>query len=419
MFLRSTRERNPELIAAAVHLHQTGQIGPNTYVLDIDRVVENARLMARIAGEHGLSLYAMTKQAGRNPFLARAAVAGGIPAAVTVEPAEARLLHSHGIPLGNVGHLVQIPAHDMADILAMGPDVVTVFSLEAAERVAEAARHMAAPQDLLLRVMEPGDFSYRGQEGGFLLEELGGAVERLAALPSVRIAGVTAFPCLLVDRETGAAEPTPNFSTLLEAARILRDDFGLNVRQVNAPSVTCAATIPLLAAMGATHGEPGSSLTGNTPLHTDGGQPEVPAQVYVSEVATVRDDRAYCFGGGFYARSNMAGALLFSRGSDEPVELGVDPLPPGIIDYYGALLLPPGVRPRLGDTVVFAFRAQTFVTRAQVAAVGGIAQDEPDLLGICDASGNLLGDNELPVGTDTARNRADDAWSRYQSGGRT
>jgi hypothetical protein len=40
MFLRATLERNPELLDAAIELHRIRAIGPNTLILDIDRIVE-------------------------------------------------------------------------------------------------------------------------------------------------------------------------------------------------------------------------------------------------------------------------------------------------------------------------------------------------------------------------------------------
>jgi len=52
---------------------------------------------------------------------------------------------------------------------------------------------------------------------------------------------------------------------------------------------------------------------------------------------------------------------------------------------------------------VFAFRSQVFVGRCQVAAVAGLASDSPRVVGICDQHGNVLGEDQLPVGTERAR----------------
>ena len=109
MFLSVTLKRNPALIEAAVNLHRKGAIPPDTYVLDLDAIAYNARLLARAADRAGIRLYMMTKQIGRNPEVARLIAANGIRRAVAVDPWEARLLGRSGIALGNVGHWCRFP----------------------------------------------------------------------------------------------------------------------------------------------------------------------------------------------------------------------------------------------------------------------------------------------------------------------
>lgn len=410
MFLEATIRRNPELIDAAIELHRSGRIGPNTYVIDIDRVLANARLLAAEADRLGLSLHAMTKQHGRNPFVALAAIEGGVADIVAVDVPEARLLHSHGLPIGHVGHLVQIPARDTAEVLAMRPRVVTVFSVAAAARISSEAERLGSAQDILLRVWKPGDFLHPAQEGGFRVEDVARAARQIADLPGVRIAGVTSFPCLAAD-ETGVVRPTGNLASVTAAADALRDVLGIEPREINAPGVTATSTLHLIAERGATHGEPGSSLAGNTPLHVDD-QPEIPAMVYVSEIASIDGDRAYCFGGGFYSRSRLRRGLLV-RGTERRL-VDAPLLPPEVIDYYGTLELA-GVPAEVGDAVVFAFRAQAFVGRCQVAAVAGIASGRPELLGIGDQHGNLLGDDQLPLSAEAAREAVRERWASHRS----
>jgi hypothetical protein len=78
-------------------------------------------------------------------------------------------------------------------------------------------------------------------------------------------------------------------------------------------------------------------------------------------------------------------------------------LPAEVIDYYGWLTLDGGRAPDVGDPVVFAFRSQVFVGRCQVAAVAGLASGAPRLLAVCDQHGNVLGQDQLPVGEQRAR----------------
>jgi hypothetical protein len=62
--------------------------------------------------------------------------------------------------------------------------------------------------------------------------------------------------------------------------------------------------------------------------------------------------------------------------------------PPAAIDYYGQLHLADAPPVEVGDTVVFGFRAQAFVTRAYTAGITGIASGRPRVAGIYAADGH-------------------------------
>ncbi|MZD03753.1 YhfX family PLP-dependent enzyme [Streptomyces sp. SID5785] len=387
MFLDSLLTRNPELVDAAAGLHRSGAIPPDTYVMDLDAVEANASLLAAEAGRLGLTLWFVVKQLGRNPELIRA-VARHIPRYAAIDAPEARTLHAAGARAGNLGHLVQIPRRALPEMLAWQPETVTVFDLANARAVSEAATGLGRVQDVLVRLEGADGFVYPGQEGGVPLAALDDFAAELERLPGVRIAGVTAFPCVLCDPVTGAPAPTPSFEVALKARQVLAAR-GHTDLKLSAPSATSMASLPLLAELGATHGEPGHCLTGTTPLHArDTTQPEKPAYVYVTEVAhTLADGRPAVFGGGFYARSHITSALLPRTG----LRLGVRHAPPENIDYYRLLDAPPrGGDVRLGDTALFAFRTQIFVTRSTVAVVAGLSDGAPRLLGLYDAQGRAL-----------------------------
>ena len=53
--------------------------------------------------------------------------------------------------------------------------------------------------------------------------------------------------------------------------------------------------------------------------------------------------------------------------------------PPSAIDYYAMIDATGPRRPRVGDTAVFGFRGQAFVTRAYVVGVSGIAAGKPEV----------------------------------------
>src|SRR5690349_16498198 len=127
MFPETVKKRNPALIRAALEYHQSGEIPPNTYLFDYDAVQENAHLLAKSAGEHRLSLFFITKQIGHNPALLEAIQHGGLERGTAVDVTETYALAEHGVHLGNVGHLTQLPTHDVTPVLSLKPDFVTVF----------------------------------------------------------------------------------------------------------------------------------------------------------------------------------------------------------------------------------------------------------------------------------------------------
>ncbi|AYV30192.1 YhfX family PLP-dependent enzyme [Streptomyces sp. CJ_13] len=389
MFLDAVLGRNPALAEAAAALHGAGVIPPDTYVLDLDAVEANAAALAAGAERYGLGLWCVAKQFGRSPELVRA-VARHLPAFAAIDPAEARALRAAGVRAGNLGHLVQIPRRALPELLAWRPEAVTVFDLDNARAVSAAARALGFVQDVLVRLEAAAGTGFAGQEGGVPPEALEGYAERLERLPGIRIAGVTAFPCVVCDPVSGLPGPTANLARAVAARAALaaRGHTGL---KLSAPGATSVAALPLLAEHGATHGEPGHALTGTTPLHAvDRRQPERPAYVYVTEVAhTLADGRPAVYGGGFYPRAVIRGALLARTGA----RLAVEEAPAGNIDYYRLLAAPAGGagRVRAGDTVVLAFRTQIFVTRSRVAVVAGLSGGSARLVGQYDALGRAYG----------------------------
>jgi predicted amino acid racemase len=386
MFLSSLRRRNPDFLRAAMALHASGSVPANSYVLDLDTVTANAQVMTEAAARLGLTVFAMTKQVGRNPHFCQAVKAGGIDAAVAVDMPCARAVRAGGLRLGHLGHLVQVPKRETDEAAMMEPAFWTVFSEIAAARAAAAAGRAGRVQNLLLRIHAPGDTFYLGHQGGFDAGDVLEAADYVDGLAGARCAGVTTFPALLFSAPEGTVGPTHNLGTLEAAASALRAT-GRQV-QLNAPGTTSSATFATLAAAGATQVEPGHGLTGTTPLHavTDD-LPELPAAAYVTEVSHSYGGRAYCFGGGMYIDpvfpDYQVQALVAPGGDLDAAFLADAELPPpSMIDYYGMLTPPDGRQIRAGDTVVFGFRIQAFVTRAYIVPVGGVRDGSPRALGV-------------------------------------
>lgn len=373
---------NKKLIEAALDFHQQGIIPPNTYVIDLDTVKRNAKVLSEKAKKQDIELFFMTKQFGRNPLVAQAIVESGIEKAVAVDPWEAMTLSKNGIQIGHVGHLVQIPVHMIPTILNLNPDYVTVFSYENARNISRIAQQMGKKQKVFLRIANKDDYIYNGQEGGFTFEQLVKDIESMEKLEGIEIAGLTSFPCILIQDDVPTI--TPNVKSM-QTAKLFLMNRGYEKLEMNMPSATSTATMKLLKENGATQGEPGHALIGTTPLHASQNLEEKPAMVYVSEVSHLYNNHAYVFGGGFYPRSHMKEALVGTNRQNLKRVPTIDNVPTNI-DYYGSLATD-GVR--VGDTVIYAFRTQVFVTNAHVAVLKNISAN-PELVGIYDSMGNLI-----------------------------
>jgi predicted amino acid racemase len=416
--------RNPKLIEAAFKLHRDRRVPANSWIWDLDAVAANADALIAKTRELGLTAYVMTKQYNRNPLVTQVAIKRGFRGGVAVDIHCARVMHRYGIPVGHVGHLNQVPWREMDAVIAMRPEVITVFSVENARQISAAAARAGITQDLLMRPIGEGDIFFEGQEGGFPEEGIIQAAKEISQLPNVRIVGVTSFPCVRYNfGEAGHSEPVanPNLATVARVAQKLRDELGLEITQLNTPGNTSIETLPLLAAGGSTHVEPGHGLIGTTPNQIlDGTQPEIPTYVFLSEVSHHVNGRAYAFGGGLWGQ--MAGFLNLSDGNfprhqalvgsdlDSAAALEFEPQEQ-IIDYHGALY--PGDRVKVGDTVVLGLYTQAQMTRSYIVPVSGISTGEPEAHGIFDVGTHMLDEDYSAVPTSEARRLIDLALERY------
>lgn len=390
MFLDVLRRRNSRLVEAAITLHQRGELPANCYVFDLDAVRANAQAFSTEAARLGLEPFAMTKQVGRNPDFCRALIAGGLDAAVAVDMECARAVSRAGMRVGHVGHLVQIARAETDAAADLSPDYWTVFNLDKAAEAANAAKRRGRTQALLARLHGADDQFYSGHEGGFPAADVAAVADAIDALDGARFAGITTFPALLFDDTERQLRPTTNLATLGRAADALRSR-GRDTIEINAPGTTSVAALPRLADGGATQVEPGHALTGTTPLHAVEDLVEVPAACYLTEVSHIYGGRAFCFGGGMYVDPvfppYQVRALVGRDASTTHLLVATLP-PPAAIDYYGQLDVTGGANVVEGDSVVFGFRMQAFVTRAYTAGLHGLDAAAPTVAGIWSASGS-------------------------------
>ncbi len=375
MFINKMLETNKPLLETSFTFHQKGLILPDSYVIDMDSLIENAKKILNEAKKHNMEAYFMLKQIGRNPEIAKELVKIGYKGAVVVDFKEAQVMMKHHIPISNVGHLVQTPKALLQKIVDYGCEYYTVFSLERIKDLNECAKKSHKKIQLMLKVVGQNDMIYSGQTAGFRLETLEEIIPQITTLKNVDIKGVTSFPCFLYNESEKKICATPNYQTLLNARNILKKH-GIEINNINAPSTSSVATIQAMEGLEVNSIEPGHGLTGTTPLHAYQNCAEVPSVVYVSEVSHNFDGKAYCYGGGHYRRGHVKKALV-GRCLSDAKEVKVEAPSDESIDYYFGLEEPCHVN----DTVIMAFRFQMFVTRSNVCLIDGLRSNKPVLRG--------------------------------------
>lgn len=391
MFLHSLLRTNPKFVSSAIELHQSGQIPANSYVLDIDTISENAKHIFAETQKHGLTVFPMTKQFGRNPHALRALTTAGAESFVSVDMTCARGIRHGGYQVGHIGHLVQIPKHEIAEALSFAPHYWTVFSRFQAELISKALVR-GARQAVLLRVYGRDDIVVPTHAGGFAVETIDADIDYIAGLPGIDIAGVTTYPSANFDRLDRVVLETPNVHSMLAVAEKLRRR-GVKDVQINMASELSTATVGLAAKFGATQVEPGHAFTGTSPLQIFARVPEKQAIIYLSEISHAAAGGSFFFGGGLYecigalehTRQALIGRANSGGSAHQLTDLTIPPN--GVIDFYGKLSHPSSFDARSGNSVIVCTRPQAFFTRAYVVPVKGIHSGSPEVIAISDVNG--------------------------------
>ena len=409
MLADKTIERNPEMLEAAIELHQSGLIPAPTHMIDLDVVAENARVLAEAAKSCGLRVFVMTKQDGHEPHMTRLALDRGLDAVVAVEAIQAHRIHRYGFPLGHIGHLSNVPRHQIPAILAMEPEFVTVYTYEAAKAISEVATELGREQSLYVVTTNYGDEgTYDEMIGGWTEETCVDGVRPLLDLPNVRVAGLTQHVTIdyVSQDDAHSAKPTEGFFTTLRAKEKLEQELGLEDLRINCAGNANAVTMPILAGYGATDVEPGAALTGSAKFHAVQDMPEKPAHVLVSEATHTWRGDALVVGGGFsfvwdFNETPERFRGLFGRTLEEAKANQLVFKGPPWVDFHGVFDCE-GREPTFGDTLLFCHLSQAFVERGYVAAVSGISEGKPRLRGLFDNACNMLDEEFNPIALEEA-----------------
>ena len=237
------------------------------------------------------------------------------------------------------------------------------------EAGAAARARRPRAQTCSLRVARPGDRFYRGHEGGMPAQT--------TSWPSPT--GSTRSPASVRRRHDlpgNALRPgvrhrraTPNLATLTDAKAAL-ERAGRTGVEVNAPGTTSTAILLDAGRGRCDPGRAGSRAHGHhaagTPWPTSSRSPPSPTS---AEVSHLWDGEAFVFGGGLYVdpvlgrTPTQRSCLPRGHGLADAIRVDVEMPAPEAIDYY-AIQSPTTGRIAPGDTVLFGFRPQVFVTRA-------------------------------------------------------
>lgn len=376
LFLKRLLDTNKAFVDASLDLYKKGLILPDSYCIDVDIFLENAKNILNEAKKYNINLFYMLKQVGRNPYLAKKLEDLGYKGAVCVDFKEVEVMMKNNLKLCNIGHLVQIPKNMLSRVIEYGVEIITVYSYDMIKEISNIALSLNKTQDIMLRILDENSEIYPGQEAGFSVNEVKELIPKLKDLKGVKLNGITSFPCFLYSPDEKCIKETNNLFSVLEVNEFLKNQ-NLYVKHINLPSVSTVENIKKIYSYGGTDAEPGHALTGTTPLNIDSGV-EIPAYLYISEISHVFKNNSYFYGGGYYPRGHMKHGYIDNK------IVNVNNFNATNIDYYLSL----EGKYNIFDPIILCFRTQMFVTRSDIVLIEGIHSNNIHIVGIYNTQGD-------------------------------
>lgn len=376
LFLKRLLDTNKAFVDASLDLYKKGLILPDSYCIDVDMFLENAKNILNEAKKYNINLFYMLKQVGRNPYLAKKLEDLGYKGAVCVDFKEVEVMMKNNLKLCNIGHLVQIPKNMLSRVIEYGVEIITVYSYDMIKEISNIALSLNKTQDIMLRILDENSEIYPGQEAGFSVNEVKELIPKLKNLKGVKLNGITSFPCFLYSPDEKCIKETNNLFSVLEVNEFLKKQ-NLYVKHINLPSVSTVENIKKIYSYGGTDAEPGHALTGTTPLNIDSGV-EIPAYLYISEISHVFKNNSYFYGGGYYPRGHMKHGYIDNK------IVNVNNFNATNIDYYLSL----EGKYNIFDPIILCFRTQMFVTRSDIVLIEGIHSNNIHIVGIYNTQGD-------------------------------
>lgn len=376
LFLKRLLDTNKSFVDASLDLYKKGLILPDSYCIDVDMFLENAKNILNEAKKYNINLFYMLKQVGRNPYLAKKLEDLGYKGAVCVDFKEVEVMMKNNLKLCNIGHLVQIPKNMLSRVIEYGVEIITVYSYDMIKEISNIALSLNKTQDIMLRILDENSEIYPGQEAGFSVNEVKELIPKLKDLKGVKLNGITSFPCFLYSPDEKCIKETNNLFSVLEVNEFLKNQ-NLYVKHINLPSVSTVENIKKIYSYGGTDAEPGHALTGTTPLNIDSGV-EIPAYLYISEISHVFKNNSHFYGGGYYPRGHMKHGYIDNK------IVNVNNFNATNIDYYLSL----EGKYNIFDPIILCFRTQMFVTRSDIVLIEGIHSNNIHIVGIYNTQGD-------------------------------
>lgn len=376
LFLKRLLDTNKAFVDASLDLYKKGLILPDSYCIDVDMFLENAKNILNEAKKYNINLFYMLKQVGRNPYLAKKLEDLGYKGVVCVDFKEVEVMMKNNLKLCNIGHLVQIPKNMLSRVIEYGVEIITVYSYDMIKEISNIALSLNKTQDIMLRILDENSEIYPGQEAGFSVNEVKELIPKLKYLKGVKLNGITSFPCFLYSPDEKCIKETNNLFSVLEVNEFLKNQ-NLYVKHINLPSVSTVENIKKIYSYGGTDAEPGHALTGTTPLNIDSGI-EIPAYLYISEISHVFKNNSYFYGGGYYPRGHMKHGYIDNK------IVNVNNFNATNIDYYLSL----EGKYNIFDPIILCFRTQMFVTRSDIVLIEGIHSNNIHIVGIYNTQGD-------------------------------
>lgn len=376
LFLKRLLDTNKSFVDTSLDLYKKGLILPDSYCIDVDMFLENAKNILNEAKKYNINLFYMLKQVGRNPYLAKKLEDLGYKGAVCVDFKEVEVMMKNNLKLCNIGHLVQIPKNMLSRVIEYGVEIITVYSYDMIKEISNIALSLNKTQDIMLRILDENSEIYPGQEAGFSVNEVKELIPKLKDLKGVKLNGITSFPCFLYSPDKKCIKETNNLFSVLEVNEFLKKQ-NLYVKHINLPSVSTVENIKKIYSYGGTDAEPGHALTGTTPLNIDSGV-EIPAYLYISEISHVFKNNSHFYGGGYYPRGHMKHGYIDNK------IVNVNNFNATNIDYYLSL----EGKYNIFDPIILCFRTQMFVTRSDIVLIEGIHSNNIHIVGIYNTQGD-------------------------------